>query len=157
MINGEVDFEPSRTSSGPELPKSQIAGQLWEPGYFKQTPWSAISAIFLALALVSVCVCIVVLSHGKEVETWHIKPSVWLALLSATANACLRYAFVEGTSIFWWNNAVRGATIQDLHRTWMLGTSLRSATTTGRHFNGLALESIAVAIVAIDGTLLQRA
>lgn len=79
------------------------------------------------------------------------------ALLSAAANAWLSYAFVEGAGSFWWTQAVRGGKIQDLHQTWLSGAGQGAALTAGRRFDWLALASIAVAVVAIDGPLLQRA
>ncbi|KAF2491618.1 hypothetical protein BU16DRAFT_123522 [Lophium mytilinum] len=155
--NGELHSNLSRVSGDLEHSTSQICGLPWEPGFFRQLPWSAFGALFLALASILACIIIVVSSHGKLVDTWPVKPSIWLALLAAATNACLRYAFVEGASIFWWNQAVQGGTIQGLHQTWMSGTRLKAAVTAGRRFDWLALASIVVAVVAIDGPLLQRA
>jgi Protein of unknown function (DUF3176) len=102
------------------------------------------------------------LSAGKPIDSWptreyHIQPTVLLAILSATANTLLRYAFFEGYTIAWWLKALRGGTIDDLHRYWEHGTSLRKSITSGRRFNLVSLATLVTAIVVIDGPLLQRA
>jgi hypothetical protein len=90
------------------------SGIAWESKNFRRFPWSALWALFLAAGATFACIAILVGSDGKSVEDWPISPSVWLAILSATANASLRYALSEAVNIAWWSHALKGGTIQEL-------------------------------------------
>jgi hypothetical protein len=89
-------------------------GMAWEPKNFRRFPWSALFALFLAASATFACIGILVGSDGKIVEDWPVSPSVWLAILSATANASLRYALSEAVNIAWWTRALKGGTIREL-------------------------------------------
>jgi len=83
---------------------------------------------------------------------------VYLAIASASANILLHYALAEGDNVAWWRRSLKdGTTINDLHRYWDYGNSLWAASTSGRHFNLVALASIMAALAPINGPLLQRA
>ena len=102
------------------------------------------------------CVGVLVLSDGSPVESWIVSPSVLLAIFVAIFNASLRYCLAEGINISWWVGALKGTSVGGLHRTWLHGTSLMGAATAGRNFDLTAAASIVVAILAINGPLLQR-
>lgn len=65
--------------------------------------------------------------------------------------------FDSGVVIAWWRKACRGTTVGELHRSWSYGTGLKSIVSERWHFNFIALTSIFVTMVSIDGPLLQRA
>ena len=97
-------------------------------------------------------------SNKQPIENWSVQPTVYLAIASAATSIFLHFAFIEAVTVAWWYRAMKpNATISDLHRTWHYGQSLRAAVTSGRHFNAIALASILVALVPINGPLLQRA
>ena len=82
---------------------------------------------------------------------------MYLALLTTVTNMLLRYAFKEGVVIAWWNKALRGGTVKDVHKQWSSGDGFWSAPGAGRHFNLISLASIAVTLVFVDQPLIQRA
>lgn len=81
-----------------------------------------------------------------------------LALLTTAINQLLRVAFRQGAVIFWWNRAISGSTIEDLHYEWNYANDLRSTISLKKRpfslVNGAAL---AIAALMVNGPLLQRA
>ncbi|KAL2061842.1 hypothetical protein VTL71DRAFT_7220 [Oculimacula yallundae] len=65
--------------------------------------------------------------------------------------------FDTGVTISWWWKAQRGSTIGELHGSWSYGNGVFSVLKAGCYFNLIALASILVTVVSIDGPLLQRA
>ncbi|KAL5331841.1 hypothetical protein ACEPPN_001379 [Leptodophora sp. 'Broadleaf-Isolate-01'] len=101
-------------------------------------------------------------SNGQPIDSWPssrfpIQPSVLLSICTVIANFSTRTMFDSGITISWWRKAYRGSTVGELHRSWSYGTGLLSIVTEGRHFNTIALASILVTLVLINGPLLQRA
>lgn len=153
-----------RFSKGPKPYENETAriGDPWVPGVFKRLPWGGL----LALVGVAICslapVAILKDSDGKPTATWPnqkhpIQPAVLLSICAAVGNTLLRYALVQGWTIAWWVEALRGSTVGDLHRHWEYGTSVLASVTSTRHFNRIALGTLIASIVVIDGPLLQKA
>jgi hypothetical protein len=72
-------------------------------------------------------------------------------------SVCLHIALTEGHNIAWWFRATRtDATIQDLHEIWAYGTSTVSALSSGRKFNYIALATLFVATIPLNGLILQN-
>ncbi len=69
----------------------------------------------------------------------------------------MRYAAVQGIIIAWWTEACRGSTLEQLHRSWHAGFTVRGALAAGRAMGLLGLATIFSTIVVFDGPLLQRA
>jgi hypothetical protein len=133
-------------------------GRAWRTGIIRRFPWSAGSASLLAILCTAACVGVLVAADESPVSQWRVAPSVVLAILIAVVNASLSFALAEAVNYRWWIQAVDGSsTLADLERVWMYGTSFASALISGRHVNLVALASVAVTILAIDGPLLQRA
>ncbi|KAB2573286.1 Ankyrin repeat domain-containing protein 50 [Lasiodiplodia theobromae] len=83
-------------------------------------------------------------SNGRDIDSWPfakhpLQPTVILAILSAVANSALRYALAESLALFWWRQALNGATLKDLHLSWAYATSFSKSL-----------------FSAVDGPLLQR-
>lgn len=105
-----------------------------------------------------VAILILAESDGKATSSWRVQPSVYLAIASAFTNIFLRFALNQAVTVAWWRRASRpNTTIADLHRYWSFGDSLWESITSGRHVNIIAVASILVAIVPINGPFLQRA
>lgn len=101
---------------------------------------------------------VLIRSDGQPIHDWTLQPTVYLAIASAAANILLHFALAEGVNIAWWRRSLKeGTTVNDLHRCWDYGNSLWAASTSGRHFNMVALASIMAALAPINGPLLQRA
>jgi hypothetical protein len=84
--------------------------------------------------------------------------SVVLAILEAVINATPGFALTEAANYRWWIQALEsGSTLHDQGRVLMYGTSFGSAPLAGKQTNLIAVASVAVTILAIDGLFLQRA
>jgi len=133
-------------------------GRAWETGVARRFPWDAGAACLLAILCTAACAGVLAAANDTPVSQWHVAPSVILAILAAVVNGSLAYALAEAVNYRWWIQAVEGrATLNDLNRVWTFGTSVGCALMAGRHINLVALASVAVTILAIDGPLLQRA
>jgi hypothetical protein len=94
-------------------------------------------------------------------DTWRkrtqITPSVALALINTISNVCLAVAIGQGVAIAWWRKALKGSTVEDLHRTWGFSSSVLELLTAGRSFNLVALAALMAKLALVDNLLLQRA
>jgi hypothetical protein len=86
-----------------------------------------------------------------------ITPSVALAIVNTISNVCLAVAIGQGVAIAWWRKALKGSTVEDLHRTWGFSSSVLELLTAGRSFNLVALAALTAKLALIDNLLLQRA
>lgn len=133
-------------------------GDPWRPGFFRCAPWLGLGAMLGALFGILAAILVLFLSNDKPVEDWNVQPTVSLAIASTATNILLHFALTQAVSVAWWRRAVKkDTTIADLHHNWDSGRSLWAALTSGRHFNSISLASIFVALVPINGPLLQRA
>lgn len=134
----------------------------WRPGFWSRAP------VFGLLALVGAVICsvgtavVLATSNGREQQTWPspdvwVQPSVALSVLTAATNALLIMAFQEGVTISWWIKMLQGGNLNDCHRYWFYANNVWAAVTSGRHFNKVALACMMVAIVVVDGPIMQRA
>ena len=138
--------------------QSKQRGSPWQPGFIRRSPWAGLGTMLGALLGVLAGVLVLYLSDNQPVEHWTVQPTVYLAIASAATNTFLQFALTEALTIAWWCRALKPNTsFADLHRTWDFGQSLWSAVTSGRNFNTIALASVLVALVPINGPLLQRA
>lgn len=95
--------------------------------------------------------------QGKGHWPERIAPNVILSAMNNLQNMCFGIAIGNGIAIAWWRKALKGATINDLHRSWAFGTSFANLVLSGRYFNFIALAALAAKLTIIDGVLLQRA
>jgi hypothetical protein len=86
-----------------------------------------------------------------------ITPSVALAIVNTISNVCLAVAIGQGVAIAWWRKALKGSTVEDLHKTWGFSASVLELLTAGRSFNLVALAALTAKLALIDNLLLQRA
>ncbi|KAL8665656.1 MAG: hypothetical protein Q9168_007658 [Polycauliona sp. 1 TL-2023] len=133
-------------------------GNPWKPGFFRRVPWLGLIAFLGALVGILAAAAILYTSNDKPVHDWSLQPTVYLAIASAATNILLHFALTQAANVAWWRRAIRkDSTIADLHRNWDYGQSLWASITSGRHFSAIALASILVALVPVNGPLLQRA
>lgn len=123
-----------------------------------QLPWLGLAAPVGAAGCAVASAFVLIRSDGQSIHDWTLQPTVYLAIASASANILLHYPLAEGVNVAWWRRSLKdGTTVNDLHRYWDYGNSLWAASTSGRHFNLVALASIMAALAPINGPLLQRA
>lgn len=129
----------------------------WKARWTSAFPAQAMTATLTAALLSWTTMLVLSLSDGKILGSWIISPSVIIAILSTCANALLRFAFSEGAVLSWWSLALRGASVQDLHRTWTFSDSFLAALTSGSTVSTLLrVASLAVTLLVVDGPLLQK-
>lgn len=130
----------------------------WHTGVFAHLPWLGLAALVGAAGCCAAAAFVLIHSDGQPIRDWTLQPTVYLAIASAAANILLHFALAEGVNVAWWRRSLKeGTTVNDLHRYWNYGNSLWAASTSGRHFNLVALASILAAFAPINGPLLQRA
>jgi hypothetical protein len=133
----------------------------WAPGWRNQFPWLGLggfSVMFIAMALSIVILCT---SNERQVTEWPTKiypvtPNVVLNIANQVASFGLVTAIGQGLAIAWWRKALRGGTLETLHRNHTYSTSLMAALKSGRHFNILALAALTAKFAVIDSTLFQK-
>lgn len=96
-------------------------------------------------------------ANDKWAKRAQITPSVTLAIVNTISNVCLAVAIGQGVAIAWWRKALKGSTVEDLHRTWGFSASVLELLTAGRSFNLVALAALTAKLALIDNLLLQRA
>lgn len=130
----------------------------WNPGFVARLPWLGLGSWIGSLLGLGASVAVLFISNGQAVTKWNIQPTVYLAIASAVTNILIHFALAEGANIAWWRRSMQeGTTVGDLHRYWDHGNSLWAASTSGRHINLIALATIFVSFIPINGPLLQRA
>ncbi|KAL8995845.1 MAG: hypothetical protein Q9169_004497 [Polycauliona sp. 2 TL-2023] len=133
-------------------------GNPWKPSLLHRAPWLGLIAFLGALVGILAAAAILYISNNKPVQEWSVQPTVYLAIASAATNILLHFALTQAVTVAWWRRAIRkDTTIADLHRNWDYGQSLWAAITSGRHFSTIALASLLVALVPVNGPLLQQA
>ena len=136
-------------------------GNAWRPSFFRTRPLLGLAAVGLAVACSLIALAVLFVSNGQPITTWTLQPTVYLAITTALSNSALAYALLQAILISWWYKVSRGSTIRELELDWETGQSfsrgLGRGLIYGRRIALITVASIAVAIVIIDGPLLQRA
>lgn len=87
-----------------------------------------------------------------------LTPAAILSAIISANGILLHMAFSSGMSIAWWLRASKSkATVGELHETWVYSSGILGAVQAGRRFNYVALATIVVAMIPINGVLLQGA
>ena len=131
----------------------------WKTGVRARFPWMGFTALFTVLICAVSAVVVLLVSDGKSQLHWHekIAPNVLLSGFNSIANICFGVAIGNGVAITWWRQALKGATIKDLHRSWTFSSSIKDIVLGGKYFNFIALAALAAKLTIIDSMLLQRA
>ncbi|KAK3615803.1 hypothetical protein LTR56_026366 [Elasticomyces elasticus] len=136
--------------------RKQRSEPVWRTSVFQVRPLLGLTALGVTVGCMFLSLAILLASHNQPTRTWAVQPTVYLAIAAALANVSLAFARQIALPIAWWHTVSRGTTIADLERQWEVGHTLVLAL---RHhvrmgFTGFA--TILVAIMIIDGPLLQR-
>ena len=94
---------------------------------------------------------------GSWKQNAQIAPHVLLALVNTVMNISLAIAIGQGVAIAWWRRALKGSTVEDLHRSWGFSSSILQLITAGKSFNLIALAALMAKVSLVDNILLQRA
>jgi hypothetical protein len=157
----DIEVETVRSSDEPKSPQS-AQEEAWYPGWRAQFPYLGLLGflmIFTAMGLSAVVLCT---SDHKLVETWPMAshpttPNVFLNLINQISSLGLITAIGQGLAIAWWRKALRGGTLETLHRNHAYSTSFLAVITSGKYFNTIALAALMAKFAVIDSTLYQKA
>ncbi|KAI5269609.1 hypothetical protein E4T47_06963 [Aureobasidium subglaciale] len=131
----------------------------WKTGKRARFPWTGFTALMIVVFCAISSVIVLLISNGRRQEQWadKIGPNVLLSGFNGVSNICFGIAIGNGVAITWWRKALKGATIQDLHRSWAFSASIKDVVLYGKYFNFIALAALAAKLTIIDGILLQKA
>jgi len=158
----EVNTQPaSSSSSGVFFP------WLEDDGHTKLTAkvltrFPVIGAIGLAGSVFTILLSWMTLfffNHHKVIEGGHLpKPAAWLSVILSLNGILVHMAVSQGIAVTWWYRASREkTTVAELHNVWATGSSIVNALTSWKAFNYVALATVFVATLPINGILLQNA
>ncbi len=114
---------------------------------FRLGPLSGLLSMLVAMLSIFASLGILAGSNGQEATSWRTPPSTYLAIFTAIANLCVRYAVTIGVVISWWIRSMKGSTLANLHRDWRTGTKFHAAVLSGHRMGLLGLACIASTIV----------
>lgn len=130
----------------------------WKAGVWHRLPLSGLLALIAALVATAAMVAVIAASDGMPIDSWRFQSTVYLSISYTVANIALRFTLSEAVRIAWWAKAVGGdVKVRDLHNIWSFGDSLLQSLGAGRAFNLIALGSLVVSLVSINGPILQQA
>ncbi|KAK4161705.1 hypothetical protein QBC43DRAFT_302685 [Cladorrhinum sp. PSN259] len=123
------------------------------------TPWVDVLTILTIVLCATASAIVVCVANDKEVDTWRIKPAVWLAILSAMSNIAFSSALATGIAVRFWLQASKGTTLSQLHYIWDHGRGLGflPAIRAGSEARRVTLISVLAYLLQFTGSpLLQR-
>ena len=134
----------------------------WVPGFRAQFPWIGFVGFSCVIVAMAFATAILATSNGKRVIDWPttkypVAPNVLLNLVNQFSSLGLLTAITQGLAIAWWRKALRGGTIETLHRSHSYSQSFVAVLTSGKHFNTIALAVLMAKFTIIDSTLFQQA
>ncbi|KAK4897559.1 hypothetical protein LTR27_004703 [Elasticomyces elasticus] len=153
----EVVNTMSTTSSSATKVNSGVPKGSRLPRWAQPRPISGLLALLLVLGCVFFTLAILIASDKRPIDSWSVQPTVYPAIAAAVANSAISYAFAQATVIAWFYRASKGSTIRTLERQWEASDSLMHALLQGRNMNIVAVAAILVALMIVDGPLIQRA
>lgn len=156
----EACIRVSNLSSNASDAQQRHTAHSWRPSVFRVRPWIGILGLGISVACMVASLGILLGSRDQPIDSWYFQPTVYLAVATAVSNTALNAALAQAAPIRWWWKAYQGSTIKDLELEWEAGQSFPRALMRGfrqgRHLNLLTVASIVVALVVVDGPLLQR-
>jgi hypothetical protein len=147
----------SLSSSTSQSRHGRLADTSWMTGLWRRFPHTGMLSILTAILASTCMIYIVSTSDGKPINNWKYQPTVYLSITYTIANLALQYALAQAITMAWWIKALKGdASVRDLHNIWAFGSSFVDILASPRSFNIVALAGLAVALVPMNGPLLQR-
>lgn len=134
----------------------------WQPGWRHRFPWTGFAGLVTIVVATAMAVAILGISHHKRVDDWPfekypIQPNVLLNIANQVQNLGLLTMIAQGLAIAWWRSALKGSSLNRLHRNHAYSYSFYAILTSGRHFNLVALAALMTKFAVIDSTLFQKA
>lgn len=121
-------------------------------------PW--LGLLCLIGAFMTIWLSFIMFKHidkQPEIENKYLKPSSWLSAMASANSIALHIALSEGVTVAWWYKASRAeVTLRELHDTWVMGTSTMGVLFSGKRFNYVAMGTLFVATIPLNGFLLQN-
>ncbi|KAK3632742.1 hypothetical protein LTR56_016212 [Elasticomyces elasticus] len=150
-----TDMEVAETSSVYQKTGRRNVASRW----IQWRPILGLLALCIAIGCIFFTLAILIASDDAPVTTWAIQPTVYLAIAAALANSALSSAYAQATPIAWWYRLSRpgGATIRAMERQWQASQSLTRAAGQSQRMTLVIATSMLVAVMIVDGPLLQRA
>ena len=145
----------SKDGNGPSSTSKRL--ERYKRSFLRKGPLLGLTAVLFTLLTIPASLLVLLMSNGREVISWKIQPTVYLAILTAIGNSAIRLAATQGAMVVWWSHAVRGTTYLQLHYDWKMSSGAFGAISAGRRTNLIAIASLCAALVVVDGPLLQRA
>jgi hypothetical protein len=152
-------FQPSYQPVDTESPNEQR-----KPSVFSGVPWLGVAGLIISIVSAVGTIAALYSANEKAVDSWPsedapIQLTVVLAILIALGNLGLRIAHKEGTTLTWWVEMSKGATLAQSHRIWEQGSSAWSSALglLHLHISKIGLVSILMAFHFANGPLVQRA
>ncbi|KAK6440510.1 hypothetical protein LTR95_003268 [Oleoguttula sp. CCFEE 5521] len=127
------------------------------PHWVQWGPLAGLAALCLTVGCSAFALAILIASNNQPVDSWTVQPTVYIAVAAAIANTAVAFAYGRAAPIAWWYQASKGATIRTLEQRWQIGSSVSQAVHHRRRLSWTICVAILVAVMIIDGPLLQRA
>lgn len=133
----------------------------WQPGWKHQFPWIGFAGLVTMLFATGMAVAILGISNHKRVSDWPfasfpIQPNVLLNIANQVQNLGLITLIAQGLAVAWWRKALKGSSLDTLHRNHAYSYSFYAVITSGRRFNTIALAALMTKFAVIDSTLFQK-
>jgi hypothetical protein len=146
------------TSNPPQGSKARK----WQTKSLAHFPFLVVLSLIASGLAIGSAVALLVVADGSPIDSWPLAPAVVLSILVTTSNDMLRYAFSEGSELYWWSKLLSrsGARLADLDTMWKLSHRTFSlfrfpARRAPQYL--LRLSAFLVKLLVITGPLLQRA
>lgn len=129
----------------------------------KVKPWFSFGCLLAAASTSMVALVALLVVHDRTVWPTSgiyrvMQPASWLSALNSFNGFVLSLAFAEGITITWWRyTSKKETTLADLHRLWETGDSIFAALRHVRRGMYLTYVVIALALLPLNGFLLQGA
>jgi hypothetical protein len=163
-----------RESENDDDVHGEVGAVQWQTGVRARFPWLGFGAMTTMLICIALTGVVLGTSRGKARQEWpappsiqwknsywkeksQVAPNVLLALINTVTNISLAIAIGQGVAIAWWRRAMKGSTVEDLHRSWGFSASVLELLTAGRKFNMIALAALMAKLALVDNVFLQKA
>jgi hypothetical protein len=119
----------------------------------RYVPWLGLGALALSgMTILFSWIVLRVIDGNMQQEGKYLKPASWLSAILSANSVFVGFAISEGVTIAWWYTVSRtDATIRDIHEAWSLGSNIFAVLRAGKRFNYVALATLFVASVPING------
>lgn len=119
----------------------------------RYVPWLGLVALVTSgLTILFSWIVLRVIDGRQQILASYLKPASWLSAILSANSVLLHIALSEGVTTAWWFTASRkNATVRDIHDVWSMGQSLSSVLLSGKRFNYVALATLFVASIPLNG------